>query len=136
MRASPTIKAKKYMINVMKYPKFEVKLLQIQFRHKLVHLAQPKTITYDNSNKRMIGWRLDNRYNRKHMIVELLPTKKTVLTLSPYKMEAEAAFTISVEKLLEDTLNSAHDYLEMLKKSARLQKNFDDAICGVYDVMT
>jgi hypothetical protein len=134
-RASPTRKAKKYMMNVMKYPKSETKLLQNQFRHKLVHLAQPNTITYDNSIKRMIGWRLNNRYNGKHMIVELLPSKRNVLTLAPYKMEAEAVFTISLQKLLEDILNSSHDYLEMLKNSVRLHKNFDDAICDVYDAM-
>ena len=134
-RASPTRKAKEYMINVMKYPPCEIKLLQNQFRHKLVHLAQPETITYDNSIKKMIGWELHNRYNGKHMFVEPLPSKQTVVTLAPYKMEADAVFIISIEKLVEDILISSKDYLKILKNSARLQKNFDNAICDIYDAM-
>jgi hypothetical protein len=36
-----TSKARKYMTDIMKYPEYESTLLQNQFRHKIVHLAQP-----------------------------------------------------------------------------------------------
>jgi len=33
-----TVKARKYMVEIMKYCEYESKLLQDQFRHKIVHL--------------------------------------------------------------------------------------------------
>lgn len=45
-----TRKAKKYMTEIMKYPEYESTLLQDQFRHKIVHLAQPQAVVFDIKN--------------------------------------------------------------------------------------
>lgn len=63
--AGTTRKARKYMTGVMKYPEYESTLLQDQFRHKIVHLAQPQAVIFDIKNNRMIGWMLHNKYRGK-----------------------------------------------------------------------
>lgn len=78
-----TRKAQRYMIEIMKYPEYESKLLQDQFRHKIVHLAQPRAVISDDTNNRKIGWILYNRYEGNHMIVEKLPASKAIVTLTP-----------------------------------------------------
>jgi hypothetical protein len=73
----------------------------------------------NNKNNKMIGWILNNKYQGKHMSVEILSSKQSVVTLRPYKMEADAVFIVSIERLLEDILRSVKDcpdgYLEKLK---------------------
>src|SRR6266487_6143293 len=96
------------MTKIMRYPHYEASILQNQFRHKLVHLAQPRTIIFDNKNDRRIGWILDNGYHGKHLIVEILPSKQPVVTLTPFKMEVDHVFIVSVERLLKDIVKSVN----------------------------
>ncbi len=55
---------------MMKYPKVETELLQQQFRHKIVHLAQPQATK--NIDNKVIAWQVDNKYVGKHMLLEKL----------------------------------------------------------------
>ena len=132
-----TRKANKFMIEVMRYPKYETNILQNQFRHKLVHLAQPQALILDNKNNRMIGWILDNVYHVKHLIVEKLQSKQPVITLTPFKMEADRVFIVSLEKLLNDIVKSIYvfpdGYIERLRGTANLQEKFDNAVNQIYD---
>jgi len=136
-RVRTTRKAKKYMTEIMGYPEYETNILQNQFRHKIVHLAQPQTLIYDNKNNILIGWKLDNKYYGKHMTVERLSSKQPVVTLIPFKMEADAVFVVSIDRLLEDIIKSVKksscSYLEKLKRDHNsLHQKFDDAINQIY----
>lgn len=121
----------------MKYPEYESTLLQDQFRHKNVHLAQPKAVIFDIKNNRMIGLMLYNGYEGKHMLLEKLPSAQPVITLTPYSMRVDHLFIVSVEKMVQDietSINQAsYGYLERLKKNENnLQLKFDTAIKQIY----
>jgi hypothetical protein len=125
----------------MGYPEYETNILQNQFRHKIVHLAQPQTLIYENKDNMLIGWILDNKYHGKHMTIEKFSLKQPVVTLIPSKMEADAVFVVSIERLLEDIIksvnNSSDGYLERLRRDHnRLHQKFDDAINQIYDPKT
>jgi hypothetical protein len=65
----------------------------------------------------------------------------SLVTLTPYKMEADTVFIISIERFLQDILRSVKDspdgYLEKLKRDdAKLQQKFDNAINQIYDPNT
>lgn len=128
-----TRKARQYMIEIMKYPEYESSLLQDQFRHKIVHLAQPQAVIFDIKNNRMIGWMLYNKYEGKHMLVEKLPSEQPVIVLTPYPVHVDHLFTVSIEKMVEDieiSINQApNGYLERLRMNDDiLQTKFDTAI--------
>jgi hypothetical protein len=126
-----TIKARKYMVDLIGYPEFETNLLQDQFRHKLVHLAQPQ---YSN---RSIGWQLDNLYLGDHMILKKLESRQEILTLTPITLEGDHVFIISIEKLVYDIEKSVRDtdtgYLARLRRNQdNLQLKFDKAVQQKY----
>jgi hypothetical protein len=132
-----TRKAKKYMTEIMKYPEYESTLLQDQFRHKIVHLAQLHAVIFDIKNNRMIGWMLYNRYEGKHMFLEKLSSAQPVIVLAPYSMRVDHLFTISIEKMVQDIEKSIiqvpYGYLERLKKNDNnSQAKFDTAIKQIY----
>lgn len=131
-----TGKAQRYMIEIMKYPEYESKLLQDQFRHKIVHLAQPQAVISDDKNSRRIGWILYNRYEGKHMIVEKLPASEAIVTLTPGTIFADHLFAVSIEKLVQDideSVNSTSDgYLKKLSTESKLRSKFDTAIGHIY----
>jgi hypothetical protein len=58
-------KAENYMIDFMKYSGDNVKKLQMIYRHKLVHLAIPKTVFYYNG--RYITWKLHDPDQAHHL---------------------------------------------------------------------
>ena len=104
-----TTKARKYMIEFMKYPEYESKLLQDQFRHKIVHLAQPQAVILDGKNNRKIGWMLYNRYEGKHILLEKLSSPQSVVTLTPRPLVVDHLFAVSIEKMaydIEESVNS------------------------------
>jgi hypothetical protein len=55
MQPKTTKNSAKYMKRFMYYRSETIRLLQSVFRHKLVHLAQPKRVIEDN--QRIIAWR-------------------------------------------------------------------------------
>ena len=87
-----TIKARKYMVEIMGYYEDETKLLQDQFRHKIVHLAQPQAVISDIKNNRKIAWMLYNKYKGKHMLLEKLPSAQPVVTLTPTRCRQTTYF--------------------------------------------
>jgi hypothetical protein len=115
-----TRKAREYMIEIIKYPEYETSLLQDQFRHKLVHLAQPQAVIFDTKNNRIIGWMLYNKYEGKHMLLEKLKSAQPVDVLAPCPMWVDHLFTVSIEKMVRDieiSINAApNGYLERLMK--------------------
>lgn len=85
----------------------------------------------------MIGCILYNMYESKHMLVEKLPSSQPVFILTPYPMQFDHLFTVSIEKMVEDieiSINQApNGYLERLRMNDNnLQTKFDTAIKQIY----
>lgn len=136
-RASSTKKAKQYMIKMLGYPAYETDLLQKIFRHKTVHLAQPKVVILEKEWR--IAWRYEHQYSGQHMVVEDLKGSRSITTLTPYAMTCDHVFIISIEKFAEDIKESIYGssgYLNQLAKDSGLQSKFKNAINQIYDVRT
>jgi hypothetical protein len=117
-RRAPTAKqAYDYMIDVMKYPALQADLLQQQFRHKLVHLAQPKPHVAHDGNSYHWGY----VHDAHALHLQILPRPGSA---------TDFHFWISIMNLAEDIADSvdrAGGYLDMLRAGALLQTNFTKA---------
>ena len=116
-----TNKSLNYMLDFMKYPELEAKLIQKVFRHKLVHLAQPLPMAkYDN--KQYLWKYFHNDRNMHLRIKEELSTGINV-------------FHISIWSLVEDIADSAlgpNGYLEQLSKDTNEGSALRDAFDKAY----
>jgi hypothetical protein len=115
---APTAKqAYDYMIDVMKYPELQAKLLQQQFRHKLVHLAQPKPRVAQGGHSYYWGY----THNDRMLHLQVIPRLGS---------STDFDFWISIVSLAQDITDSVYragGYLDMLRGSAQLQSTFSKA---------
>lgn len=121
-----TNKSLNYMIDFMKYPDLEANLIQKVFRHKLVHLAQPRPIAQYYEKK--YAWIYVHNDRNAHLRI-LNETKNDI-----------NHFQISIWSLVEDVVESAlgpNGYIEQLSKDTSeglaLRKSFEKAyveVCG------
>jgi hypothetical protein len=119
-----------------KYTYEQVTLLQEIFRHKIVHLAQPKLVVYNKN--RYIHWRYEYPETNNHLKMELIPRTQIKTILTPIPIFYDHIFTISITKLLSDIENSVirqpDGYMSRLKDNYKnLQSKFDDAVEQIYD---
>lgn len=138
-RVGTTAKAKQYMVRMLGYPAFETELLQKIFRHRTVHLAQPKVVVLDRRTGWKITWRYEHTYSGKHMTVEDLKGSKPITILTPSPMTCDHLFIISIEKLVEDIKESVYrtnGYLDQLAKNQTLRSKFEKAVNQIYDPST
>ena len=103
------------------------------YRHKLVHLSEPKPIFFYNNNQQILFWKHNENEPSKHLTIESLPQQVNILgSLYP-----AANFTISIRRLVEDIKNSViqtpKGYLADLKNERLLQYNFVRAINQIFD---
>jgi hypothetical protein len=91
-----TKKAAGYMKKYLKYPNHKVYLLQKIYRHKIVHLSQPKgAISY---NKQIIAWKHDEDVNARHLTIDPTPGDVDIPGGSG-KINCDAQYIISILKL-------------------------------------
>jgi len=63
-----------FMQNVMGYTQVQSDLRMKLFRHKLVHLAQPRPITvYPKDSKNVVSWQYAHSDEQKHLLLETPP---------------------------------------------------------------
>lgn len=132
-RISTTQNSRRFMRRFMGYSLIQATLLQQVYRHKLVHLAQPKLVEYKGS---IIGWEVNHGPAPEHlrMINYSQPRQIRVLPSIIYKVER--TFTVSIRDLVADIRKSvfgAGRYLDQLASSSRLQANFARALRHIYD---
>ena len=133
-RADTIKQFKKYMKDVMNYDDTQVKILQRQFRHKLVHLSEPEPII--EYNEELIAWKInwDHDPNRHLQIVELLsPAPYPAPFGINYQIKKE--FWLSIPDFVEDICRSVKGtdgYLDRLKKDPKLQSYFKIAIMQMH----
>jgi len=126
--------SKKYMERFMGYTAEQAKLLQDLFRHKLVHLAQPKPILIDGS--RHISWVYHHKNREKYLQLEALPKKEKILLLQNLSVECDHIFHVSIFHLVEDikrSIRKPDGYFALLENSPDLQDKFEKAISQIYD---
>jgi hypothetical protein len=133
---------KSYAVRFMKntnerYTNEQVDLLQGIFRHKMVHLAQPKLVVNDDRD-RHIAWRYEYPEIANHLRIEKRQYQKIQNILTPFPIYYDHVLIISITKLLFDVIDSVtrkpDGYMAKLKDNHKsLQNNFDNAIGLIYD---
>jgi hypothetical protein len=128
--------------NGVYYTEYQICLLQEIYRHKIVHIAQPRPLIEINNNK--ITWRYDDEDLSKHLRVETAPIPQLITAfLTPYSMYFDQIFVISILKLaqdVEDSVTRPNDgYWDMFSNNqtvdgSTLQDNFRCAISDMYDI--
>jgi hypothetical protein len=129
--------ALRFMNNTnVRYNNEQVTLIQEIFRHKIVHLAQPKLVVY--SKNRYIHWRYEYPEINNHLKIERHRRRQIKTILTPKALFYDHTFTISITKFLHDIQDSVtrhtDGYMARLKDNYKnLQGNFDTAIKQIYD---
>ena len=100
-----TNKSLNYMIDFMYYPELEATLIQKVFRHKLVHLAQPRPVA--NYKNKKYTWHYYHDKRSRHLEIDVNRDDEMMI------------FNISIWSLVEDIVDSVYEpngYLECLSK--------------------
>lgn len=123
-----------YMQKFMHYTEEQTRLLQTIFRHKIVHLAEPKAIIEDN--KRLISWRYCHDDLDQHLTLSVPSNIAHYYRPSRIKPVVRThEFTISIVHFQRDICDSVvrpNGYLATLEHDEQLQTKFDTAIGQIY----
>ena len=133
-RAPTTRQSADYMQRFMHYTEEQARLLQSLFRHKIVHLAQPKAVVEDNSQQ--ICWHYWHDSQEHHLKLDKLPAGTVVQITSSWQLECEYEFNVSITHLLKDIRESVEGclgYLASLHTDPDLQDRFEKAVTQIHD---
>ena len=132
--APTTQQSHDYMTHFMKYTNQEADLLQRIFRHKVIHLATPKSVV-DYDSKR-IGWMYHHHSRADHLKLTQFPATQTLQVVGALSVNYDWQFSVSIKDLQIDIENSVvgtNGYLDELQRDATLQRNFEKALSEIYD---
>lgn len=129
-----------YMKDMMKYTEDQCHLLQKVFRHRLVHLANPRPVyEYEYKGNRIrIAWHYhhDEPGRGKHLTLQFVSSKGYIQPeYTIIKHNATHYFWIGIKQLVEDikqSVQSPNGYFSKLKIDPTLRKKFDKAIFDIY----
>jgi hypothetical protein len=126
-----TENAARYIEKYMNYPEDKRRLLQKIYRHKIVHLSQPKFAMLHN--KQIIAWKQE-----EGVISTIDPTPGYVnIPGRSGKIYCNAQYIISIVTLKDDIKNSVvrspDGYMEDLRNNNGLQSKFVTAINQIFD---
>lgn len=130
-----TCRSRAYARRFMHYSEDQCSLLWDVFRHKIVHLAQPKAVKEFKGKKTTWGyWHDDGAHHLK--LVSLVPPVHETVT-SGLLLEAEQRFEISIRHLVTDIVDSVHapgGYLHNLASDPTdLQVKFTNAVTEIFE---
>lgn len=131
-KADTTNNSKKYIRWFINYTIEQTNLLTDIFRHKLVHLAQPKMIYKDNQGKKFT-WIYYHNSAEKHLKIE--EANYTINITSTYSIRITHQFNIGIMQLMldiKDSVERSTGYLNALETIPTLQTNFINAIEQIY----
>ena len=136
--ASTSSNSRSYMVDMMRYSNDQAMMLQRIFRHKVIHLATPKSVI--EYNGMLIGWRYNHRNRAEHLKLTKFPTTQhfTISTRqgSILTQGYDYEFTIGIKDLQEDIVNSvvgSVGYFAALKSRSYLQENFESGLKDIYN---
>jgi hypothetical protein len=108
-------------------------LLQKMYRHKVVHLSQPKPAMLYNG--KLLVWEHNEDNPSKHLTIEQLDDDIDIFGVS--KIRCHEKFIVSIRILMEDikrsVIKSPNGYLADLKDNEELQNKFVTAINQIYN---
>lgn len=129
-----TANSKNYMQQFMGYTDEQASLVADLFRHKLVHLAQPKPCVSYNNN--VVAWQYDHDYTTKHLILENASPDAKIQIKSDWSITISQIFTIGIMQLKDDIHDSVYrhgGYLDQFESNTnKLQSMFEKAIIEIY----
>jgi hypothetical protein len=123
-----------YMRRFMHYTEDQARLLMGIFRHKIVHLAEPKAISEYNG-KRVI-WQYWHDNAERHLKLTALEKPVQVQLTASWQIQADYQFEISIAQFVSDIASSVIEpggYLHSLSSDTYLQDCFEKAISEIYD---
>lgn len=127
--------AKKYMEDFMGYTKEQTRLLMQLFRHKLVHMAMPKSIL--KNGDKVVSWQYEHENSVKHLVLETAPKDTKVIVKSGWEIPVHQVFTISIRHMVKDIEDSVYGhggYFDKLQTDKKWRQNFQCAIEEFYKV--
>jgi hypothetical protein len=135
-RSADTVNnSKKYAQHFMNYTEEQIHFTIQIFRHKLVHLAQPKFVYQDRSKHRHITWAYFHDDREKHLRIEKLPPNSKIVVTSYWDIPVDHVFMIGILQLMNDIKNSTEGprgYLQSLETTPDLQVRFKKAIKHIF----
>jgi hypothetical protein len=128
---APTTKqAASYLTTYMGYTAEEVRLVQQLFRHKLVHLAEPRSVVRDDQG-RLISWEYWHvPHEARRTVVPVGPTE-LVISLG-WSVSYDHRFLLSIPTFVEEIAASADRYLARLATDPELRTKFEQAVETIY----
>ncbi|MEJ2407506.1 MAG: hypothetical protein P8171_25230 [Candidatus Thiodiazotropha sp.] len=123
-----------YMRRFMHYTDEQTKLLMEIFRHKIVHLAQPKAVSEYSGKK--VAWRYWHDNADRHLKLTKLKELVQLQLTSSWSISADHEFEFSISHLVKDIVESVQapgGYLHTLKLDTNLQDRFEKALLGIYE---
>jgi hypothetical protein len=132
--APTTTNSQNYMQEFMNYSSEQASFLTDIFRHKLVHLAQPKAIILD-SDGNLVSWQYFHDNSEKHLLLEKAVPGLKVLIKSDWEITINKIFNIGILQLVEDikdSLEKHNGYLDKLENIDIIQNNFKKALGEIY----
>lgn len=132
-KANTTKQSSGYMHRFMHYTHDQATLLMQIFRHKIVHMAQPKAISEFNGKK--VAWRYWHENAERHLKLTKLKEPVELNPTSELTIVADHEFEIGIMNLVKDisiSVKGASGYLHSLKSDVDLQDRFEKAVSEIY----
>jgi hypothetical protein len=130
-----TTNSKNYMRNYMGYTEQQSDLIIQIFRHKLVHLAQPRpTFSYKN---KVVTWEYVHEHTSRHLLIQDLPSDTKYYIKTDWSIGIDQKFTIGIMQMMLDIRDSIlrhGGYLDQLETNTNtVLDNFEKAIEETYE---
>lgn len=125
--------SKAYMQKYMGYTEEQSTLIIELFRHKFVHVAQPRPSV--SHNNKIVAWRYEHHHSQKHLLLENAPTNTKIQIKSGWEIAVDQIFSLGIEQFMEDIRDSVYrhgGYLDLFETTPKLQDNFEKAVEEIF----
>lgn len=128
--------SKDYMKDMMQYSDEQATLIMDIFRHKLVHLAQPKAVVQSKGGKN-VSWRYYHDNRGKHLLLEDAEPGAKLVIKTGWEIKIDHVFNIGILQLVEDLEESIYrhgGYLDQVESDATksMLKKMENALVAIY----
>jgi hypothetical protein len=120
-----------YLRQFMGYTQDQTDLIIEIFRHKLVHLAQPRNVF--SHNGKAVTWQYVHENTSDHLILKDSPL--SIHIKSDWQVNVDQVFTLGITQFMQDIIDSVirhGGYLDKLETDPNILGNFRNAIEQTY----
>jgi hypothetical protein len=128
-----TENSKTYMQRFMNYTEEQSNLFTNIFRHKLVHLAQPRPVILHKNS--IMAWTYHHDNKNKHLLLEKAPPDTRIQVKTGWEINVDQIFNLGILQLKDDVFDSVvkhGGYLDNFETDTHLQNMFGKAIEEIY----